>query len=190
MHSADTGSIPVTSKNNLTNAIISVIMCMANKHYFKFSRNEIKKAVTHSKSWRGVLIYLSGGSNYRGSESHIKKRAIKFGIDFSHFPGRGWNKGLNFKKSPIEDYLNNKKNIKSSTLKERLISENLKKYKCENCKKSKWMKKNIPLELHHIDRNPLNNKIENLKLLCPNCHYLEHKSLRIPMAEKTVLETV
>lgn len=51
------------------------------------------------------------------------------------------------------------------------------------CSKCDWNKKNeftgqIPIELSHIDGNPENNKIENLELLCPNCHSLTefHKS--------------
>jgi predicted nucleic acid-binding Zn ribbon protein len=43
-------------------------------------------------------------------------------------------------------------------------------YKCEDCKLSEWKNTKIPLESHHIDGNYRNNKEENLKLLCPNCH--------------------
>ncbi len=41
---------------------------------------------------------------------------------------------------------------------------------CECCKLSMWMEKEIPLDLEHSDGNFLNNKIDNLKLLCLNCH--------------------
>lgn len=43
---------------------------------------------------------------------------------------------------------------------------------CNNCKNSKWLTQDIPLELEHIDGNNKNNKRENLKVLCPNCHAL------------------
>ena len=43
-------------------------------------------------------------------------------------------------------------------------------YKCECCKNDVWMGKQIPLDLDHCDGNFLNNKIDNLKLLCLNCH--------------------
>lgn len=47
-------------------------------------------------------------------------------------------------------------------------------YKCEICG---WNQKNqysnkIPLETDHIDGNHKNNKLENLRVLCPNCHSL------------------
>jgi len=43
-------------------------------------------------------------------------------------------------------------------------------HKCMNCGLSKWLDKDIPLELHHEDGDCKNNLITNLKLLCPNCH--------------------
>ena len=55
-------------------------------------------------------------------------------------------------------------------IKERLISEGYKKCECEKCGLKKWNKKPIPLELEHIDGNGKNNLLNNLKLLCPNCH--------------------
>ena len=41
---------------------------------------------------------------------------------------------------------------------------------CEECGLSEWMDNPLVLEMHHIDGNNKNNKKENLKLLCPNCH--------------------
>jgi 5-methylcytosine-specific restriction endonuclease McrA len=43
-------------------------------------------------------------------------------------------------------------------------------YKCKNCGIAKWQGNPIVLELEHIDGNNRNNSIENLELLCPNCH--------------------
>lgn len=45
-------------------------------------------------------------------------------------------------------------------------------HKCENCKNEMWQGQPIPLEVHHIDGNNMNNSLENLRLLCPNCHAL------------------
>jgi 5-methylcytosine-specific restriction endonuclease McrA len=57
-------------------------------------------------------------------------------------------------------------------LRERLIDEGYKEYKCERCLLSEWLNGKIPLHLHHKDGNSENHKLENLEILCPNCHCL------------------
>lgn len=44
--------------------------------------------------------------------------------------------------------------------------------KCEQCSNTEWQEQPIPLEVEHCDGNHENNKLSNLKLLCPNCHAL------------------
>ena len=56
-------------------------------------------------------------------------------------------------------------------IKNRLISEGYKKNQCEECgQRSKWKKKNLEMELDHIDGDRTNHLLPNLKMLCPNCH--------------------
>ena len=43
---------------------------------------------------------------------------------------------------------------------------------CSNCGNKTWMGETLPLEVHHKDGNKRNNKLENLEILCPNCHSL------------------
>ena len=43
-------------------------------------------------------------------------------------------------------------------------------YSCFKCTNSEWVGKPIPLELDHIDGNASNNRLDNVRLLCPNCH--------------------
>lgn len=80
-------------------------------------------------------------------------------------------------------------NYKSHSLRLKILKAKLKKHECENCKLSKWLDNDIPLELHHIDGNSKNHRFSNLQLLCPNCHTLtdNYKSKNIkkkaPMVE-------
>jgi hypothetical protein len=60
--------------------------------------------------------------------------------------------------------------INSNKLKIKLFEDFVKEKKCEQCKRRTWNKKQIPLELHHKDGNKYNNKLENLQILCANCH--------------------
>ena len=96
----------------------------------------------------------------------------KLNIDYSG------NKGLKGKKISsnrisVYDYIE-KDVVSASKLRKLLIRDGLKEKKCECCGLDEWMGKPIPLELHHVDENRFNNKLENLKILCSNCHMQEH----------------
>lgn len=60
--------------------------------------------------------------------------------------------------------------VSSSRLRQRLIEDGIKSYKCEICFNTEWNNEPIPLELDHVDGNHYNNDLSNLRILCPNCH--------------------
>ena len=78
----------------------------------------------------------------------------------------------NGKYMTLLDYLKNSSDIQSNKVRTKLLKENYKEHRCENCGLTTWLNKPIPLELHHKDGNRHNNTLENFGLLCPNCHAL------------------
>lgn len=140
--------------------------------HLKYTEVELKAAVEKSKSIRQVIIALKLNES-GGTYTTLKKKFKEWNIDTSHFLGQGYLKGQIPQNSILlEDILSNRIYLKSSGLKKKLIKAGLLEYKCgnENCGISDWKEKPITLELDHIDGDKYNNRLENLKLLCPNCH--------------------
>lgn len=99
-----------------------------------------------------------------------KKYATKYGCFISNQAGKNISK-TSGTKIPLEDILAGKHpQYQSNKLRLRLLEAGIFKYICNSCGLTEWLNKPIPLELEHKDGNSSNNKLENLELLCPNCH--------------------
>lgn len=145
--------------------------------YRKFTDDQIKEAVETSSSIYGVLGVL-GVKPSGGSHSHMKRRIQKAGIDTSHFTGQAHAKGKpsRHRKTPEEILVvlpEGSRRANLDQLRRALLEVGVEEV-CELCGLgSTWNNRPIRLEIDHIDSNWLNNRIENLRWLCPNCHYQE-----------------
>jgi hypothetical protein len=137
---------------------------------------DLMEAVRAAHSYRKVIQLLGlipAGGNYVQVQYRIKA----LGLDTSHFKGMGWNKGTTYHTSvrpPIASLLVLGSRVQSYKLKKRLFEEGIKIPQCELCG---WAEKaldgRIPVELDHINGDRDDNRLDNLRILCPNCHSLQ-----------------
>lgn len=141
----------------------------------KLTENNLKNAVANSISIAEALKMLDmsvSTGNYRSFHKNVKR----YGIDTSHFLGQSHliGKNRNSKTTiPLEQILvENSTYLSIASLKVRLIKNGLLKYKCygDGCGISIWKGNTLSLQLDHINGISSDHRIENLRLLCPNCH--------------------
>jgi hypothetical protein len=137
---------------------------------------DLEKAIGSSTSIRQVIEKLGlvpAGGNYQ----QIKKAIKEHHLDTTTITGMGWRKNRTFPFTPrkqMEEILTKNSDFQSFKLKKRLFRDGLKLPKCELCGWAKMsLDGRIPVELDHINGDRYDNRIENLRILCPNCHSLQ-----------------
>lgn len=130
----------------------------------------VKNNISVAGSLRGLKL-RPAGANYKWFHRKINE----YGIDISHFTGGAWSRGLKLGPSnraqKIEEILvENSTFTSTNNLKKKLFSHGIKQQKCEVCNNSIWNNKPIPLELHHLNGNNTDHRVENLIIICANCH--------------------
>jgi 5-methylcytosine-specific restriction endonuclease McrA len=115
--------------------------------------------------WAAIQAFYDDGHTYRETK-------VRFG-----FSSGAWGKAVDAGKivarrnvTSLETWLVEHSTVNRQHLKRRLIEAGLKQDQCEECGLSDWRGQPITLALHHRNGVGRDNRLENLAILCPNCH--------------------
>lgn len=132
------------------------------KKWEKFSKEELEVFVRDSYSYAELAEKLGYSSKSGSGQNQAKEMCKLYGFSTEHFSQK-------LRPSTVKTEQVFVKGYKSrETLRKNLIV--LRGHKCECCGLDSWNDLPIALQVHHKDGDGLNNLLDNLELLCPNCH--------------------
>lgn len=148
----------------------------------KYNKERMLEIVPVSTSWSNLLFNLKLKVT-GGSHRHIQNIVNGYEISTAHFTGQGWSKGFTKENNDIVAKVtkaitipDSEVFVKNSTYPGSKLRNRLLKigwiYKCGNksCNISEWLGKPITLHVDHINGIHNDNRLVNLRFLCPNCH--------------------
>lgn len=144
---------------------------MTNKIY-ELTDEQFVNLLKNSTTISEVLFKL--GYTVKGNSwgySQVKQRMTDLNLDFSIFKGKeSIYKSTAVKAVTPETVLKDNCKHTRSVLRRCILKHNLLPYKCDMCGVTEWNGKTLSLELDHINGKNNDNRLENLRFLCPNCH--------------------
>lgn len=130
-----------------------------------YTDEEIRSIVNESRSMREAIVKTGIPA------TTFKRKATQLGIYKPNQGHKGYGIKYKWNKENLLDVLEKgSQKFQSYGLKNLLLRTGVFENKCMSCGISQWNSRPLQIQLHHKDGNKNNNKLENLMMLCPNCH--------------------
>ncbi len=138
-------------------------------YYDKWGIEQLKPLIDNSKS-KAEILEKMGVTLKAGNYRTLKRYFDKYNIDNDLYKGNPKRNANRVKYSDSEVFCENSQ-YNSAHLKNRILSSNLLEYKCVGCGNTgEWNGKKLVLQIDHINGINTDNRISNLRFMCPNCH--------------------
>lgn len=139
----------------------------------RWTREVLEPAVAASKSVHEVLRHL-GLAPVGGHHTHISRRIASYGLDTTHFAQQPRTGRKQPRRAPrqllVEDHSPHARRVPGARLKSAMAALGVAQ-RCAECgTEPVWHGRPLPLEVDHINGEWRDNRLKNLRLLCPNCH--------------------
>lgn len=138
------------------------------KYAKPYSDSQIIEAVKQGVNFTTALKFLGLQS---GNEKFLKLKIVELNLDVSHWAGgRSYSSPYNKAISIEETFIKNS-SVKRDKIRNIILKNNLLEYKCKECDLGPvWQNKSLTLQVDHINGDPTDHRLDNLRFLCPSCH--------------------
>jgi len=135
-----------------------------------YSEEEAREAIARSRSYAEALRWMRMCASGGGTAT-LRKWAQRWGISTSHFDPYAGQRGPRGKERvPLVQVMVEDSTYNRGNLKRRLYEEGLKERRCDLCGQGElWCGRRMSLILDHINGKGRDHRLENLRIVCPNC---------------------